>query len=228
MAKVVYILSAGASRKAGVPLMNGFIAKARALVNAQNGHISRDDFDRVLRMRNAFRELHATAQVELDNIEELFDLIEMGKVVGGLPGVPDEQIDVTARALTQVVAQTIEESCEFPTRDGYACGPKPYDALADCMKNRWVNANPCDWTFITFNYDIALDFALQSVGFSVDYGLGGRALLPFTEAERGRAKVLKLHGSLNWSRCECGAFFPIDWKLFTETPSGSCAYRTRR
>jgi hypothetical protein len=48
-------------------------------------------------------------------------------------------------------------------------------------------------SIITFNYDIALDFALQSCNMHPDYCLPN-------SLQGGMIKLLKLHGSLNWGR----------------------------
>ena len=49
-------------------------------------------------------------------------------------------------------------------------------------------------SIITFNYDIALDFALRTRGVSPDYCLSVK------HAEPVHIKLLKLHGSVNWGR----------------------------
>ena len=52
-----------------------------------------------------------------------------------------------------------------------------------------------DCSFITFNYDIALDYALYHQNHQPNYRLE-------PEDPRGRScTLLKLHGSLNWARC---------------------------
>ena len=55
---------------------------------------------------------------------------------------------------------------------------------------------------ITFNYDIALDYAFGSLGHPIDYCI--------SEAPaRGSTPLLKLHGSLNWASCsKCGEIIP--------------------
>lgn len=60
--------------------------------------------------------------------------------------------------------------------------------------------NPNDNTFITFNYDTILEQALWNLGFKVNYALNrfGRHNIDDLISPDG-VKVLKLHGSVNWS-----------------------------
>jgi NAD-dependent SIR2 family protein deacetylase len=57
-----------------------------------------------------------------------------------------------------------------------------------------------EMSVITFNYDLCLDWALHVGGLRPDYRL------PNDGPEgRGSIDILKLHGSLNWAKCEhCG------------------------
>jgi hypothetical protein len=56
---------------------------------------------------------------------------------------------------------------------------------------------------LTFNYDLALDYALHYEGLHLDYGLENQ------HVEREPIPVLKLHGSLNWARGEAsGQIYP--------------------
>lgn len=50
---------------------------------------------------------------------------------------------------------------------------------------------------ITFNYDIGLEIALRNSGLTFDYGIADNQ----PEAD---LNLYKLHGSVNWSRSECG------------------------
>jgi hypothetical protein len=47
-------------------------------------------------------------------------------------------------------------------------------------------------TVITFNYDVALDFALGQTGIPIEYCLSGNPV------GREKIRVLKLHGSIGW------------------------------
>jgi len=53
-----------------------------------------------------------------------------------------------------------------------------------------------DYSIITFNYDLGLDYSLQYNNISSEYGLND-----ITLANGRFITYLKLHGSLNWGRC---------------------------
>jgi hypothetical protein len=76
------------------------------------------------------------------------------------------------------------------------------------MRLRLEKAPKTDWAFITFNYDIALDFAFQSFGLGPSYFVEGPSPAP------ALVPLLKLHGSLNWSLCSCGKPFVVKWERF--------------
>ena len=73
--------------------------------------------------------------------------------------------------------------------------PKPYGEFAELIKYLLNDATPKQTvSVITFNYDLACDFAFFKSGIHVDYALG--------ENVHARAvPLLKLHGSLNWAFC---------------------------
>ena len=52
---------------------------------------------------------------------------------------------------------------------------------------------------ITFNYDTAVDFALERAGLTVIYGLCGDDR---SQPEGKRVPLLKLHGSISWGLFE--------------------------
>jgi len=56
---------------------------------------------------------------------------------------------------------------------------------------------------LTFNYDLAMDYALYCAGIPFNYGL--------EDGSHGALDLLKLHGSLNWRLCGCKAVVP--WSL---------------
>lgn len=58
-------------------------------------------------------------------------------------------------------------------------------SVVDAEEVRGVGPSTSRWSFITFNYDLALDVALCLKNFNVDYGLAGRT--PRTH-QGGRAK----------------------------------------
>ena len=69
--------------------------------------------------------------------------------------------------------------------------PPPYESFVEVVK---AFPNTQSVSIITFNYDVALDYALHYAGVSVDYCLGN--------CKPSLVELLKLHGSLNWGKCK--------------------------
>jgi hypothetical protein len=179
-----------------------FLDFAYRLIRSHPSAISRKDFDLVFTLINErLPELHAKSVVDLDNIESVFGLIEMGRLIGKLPRTSSDEIEAASRAMRRVLAQTVEHYCQFPF-DGQQIVPAPeYDVLAHLAAKDETGRMRGDFAFVTFNYDIALDFALHWRGVDYSYGL--------EEPASGQVPLLKLHGSLNWGGCSaCGVVRP--------------------
>src|SRR5437016_2221258 len=108
MAKVAFILGAGASRSQGVPVMQDFLDRAHDLMMT-SGSVSRDDFERVFKIIAGLQILHAKSKTDLRNVESVFNLIEMAQLVRRLPGLPVEEIEPAAISIRRLLAQTIRQ-----------------------------------------------------------------------------------------------------------------------
>ena len=105
----VFILGAGFSKSAGAPLIDEFMDVSReifddpdsALDNAEKEHF-RQVFEfkkRVAQSREKFR-------IDLDNIEQLFGLIEMSHRLEQEKDVRDAMVYVIAKTLQLAIAKT--------------------------------------------------------------------------------------------------------------------------
>ena len=197
MAKLLVILGAGASRDAGAPIVRDFLDRAADLRrNGDTTLISPDDFKLVFDLISELEVLHSRSDVDLRNVESVFNLLAMAQLAGRLLHRTPDEIDLAARAMERVLAQTIEASIKFHCFDGDIRPSQAYDKLARGIdKIRKTTTGTVPWSFITFNYDVALEQALTYYDIPVDYGL------PDVKTEQGAIPVLKLHGSLNWSTC---------------------------
>lgn len=143
----------------------------------------------------ALQSVHSKSQLDLDNIESVFTTCEMAKTLGRFPGEPGKDIDALIRALKVVIVKTLEKTVKFPFDGNKITSPPPYDRFARLLQNLRENANPKQGvSIITFNYDIALDYALHDNDFIPDYGLAEKA-----GTGQQSISLLKLHGSLNWT-----------------------------
>ncbi len=192
--KTVFILGAGASAHAGVPVIADFIGRVRDIEDRQQGGVFQQDFTRIVDLiRGPLTRIPAARRVNLHNVEEVFSLIEMGRLVRRLSDVKPGDLEQFALSMKRVIAHTVDFSCQFPVdpEEGLMA-PVGYEQLAMFTSDRVRNPER-RYSFITFNYDIALDVALEGIGTQFDYGL--QDSIPGT-----RVPVLKLHGSINWQR----------------------------
>jgi hypothetical protein len=125
----------------------------------------------------------------------VFGIIEMAKLIGRLPRTEPNEIEECSQAIRTVLAETVECSCEFPLDAGKEVSPpQAYCDLVQLFIQRGASriANGAV-SFITFNYDIGLDYALHWTSHPIDYALSG--------VEHNAIPLYKLHGSLNWALC---------------------------
>lgn len=174
--------------------MYGFLDAAERVLRTYERAIDAQAFRRILDLvYTKFTALHANTKQDLTNIETVFGIVEMGKLIRRLPGHPTSEIDVTETAMRTVLAQTVEFTTGEYIDDGNPAGTTgSYARLVELLAGRSYRQlkTADEVAFISFNYDIALDLALWAHDINFTYGLdsvGGDAV-----------RVLKLHGSLNW------------------------------
>lgn len=222
MSETVFIIGAGASKPAGAPLMDNFLDVAEKLRKAQPQD---KDFDLVFRGIDALQAVHSKAMMDLNNIESVFAAFEMSVLLGELNPLAPEEIPTLPAAMSHVIQRTLETEIKFPVSGQSPSGrsilaPPPYGQIADMIAGN-SRGNPIERvSFISFNYDVCLDYALYRSSLGPDYCIDPAA------AGRG-IKLLKLHGSLNWTRCpECKKVVPWhlsdffrtrQWPLFGDT-----------
>lgn len=208
MAKVLFVLGAGASRSIGVPVMAEFLDQAESLLRSQPRSIASAEFELAFKVLAALQVVHAKSVADLLNVESLFNLVEMGRLIGRLPGTSTpEEIEAAGKAVRRLLAQTIDRNCRFELKDDQIQPTGPYLTLATHIRKHQAR-EPADWAFVTFNYDLALDYALHWSTLKVDYGFQASAPVPDSVG------LFKLHGSLNWTTCSCGEIFPVPWEHF--------------
>lgn len=193
--KTVFILGAGASQPTGTPVMANFIDYARDLYSLGSVSDAEDSFKCVFdAISNLHREVHSKARIDGNNIETLFEVIEMGKTLCMFPGIDRDKIDSLSSAVKILISRTITGTQKFHlSPDNRPFAPKIYSEFASVLNRLRTEAKPSHATsVITFNYDVGLDLALEEqFGNNLDYGLAGNP---------GGYKLLKLHGSLLWAK----------------------------
>ena len=208
----------------------------------------RDYFKRVFQFRREMAQAREKVAIDLDNIEELFGLVEMSQRLG------DEKSE-TRDATVYMIAKTLELSTRPPgtgridvrfdikpefkeqfdaaNQDGLfhqISGYAPYVFGGDIYRyftglsfglldDPQRRAARND-TVITFNYDLILDRALQALDIQPDYALdpGLTRTYDLPRVQR-TCSVLKLHGSTNWGVCgSCRESILVLQGKVTDTP----------
>jgi hypothetical protein len=110
-------------------------------------------------------------------------------------------------ALRLLIGRTLDSNVRLSYTPGNGGGfdpPGGYGDLVHFISKRKQERNSRSFpTLITFNYNVALDFALHWNCIPVNYALGRPSV-------SGDAELLKLHGSLNWGKChKCGEVIPF-------------------
>jgi len=247
----VFVLGAGFSAHAGVPLITGFLDRSRQLMDDPSSGLDpfeRDSFKRVFEFRRAMAQACEKVAIDLDNIEELFGLVEMSQRLGG------ERRD-TRDATVYMIAKTLElttkpagtgrnhvrfqiktqlksqfaaanragvfQNVPGCANDVFAGDIYEYFAgLATGLFDDPQHEEARKGTIITFNYDLILDHALQRLNIRPHYALDPGLTQKYElTAEERVCSVLKLHGSTNWGVCgNCQKRIVVLQGKITDTP----------
>jgi NAD-dependent SIR2 family protein deacetylase len=208
--KPVYILGAGASKAIGAPLIKNFLLRARELIYSPDFDKTLEQdfmraklsaqFDHVFRYQSDLYKTRRFLGIDLDNLETLFSILDMNwqAAKSNIPIRPDfpllsdpKLLDTIREGFFSLIIATLKASIN---RQRF-----PYDALIHAF------AASEHSVFITFNYDTSIEEALELSSdkrgadrFFVDYGYSKDELL---NVQPGTRRVLKLHGSANWTYC---------------------------
>ena len=203
MSEIVFILGAGASKRAGAPLMDDFLDVADDLTKQDFAKEVREDFDLVFKARAELQQAHSKARLDIRNLESVFAAFEMAKILELLGSLTPEEIRSLPKAMKTLIVTTLELSINLPVSDRGVRPPPPYERFSKLIKGL-VDARRTV-SIITLNYDLCLDFALYSLGVPVSYCLG-------EEGDERGTRYFKLHGSMNWAQCSsCNKV--VAWKL---------------
>jgi len=220
----VYILGAGFSVDAGIPVLKDFLHSMRASLNwlrNQGREHEREATSQVLR----FRKQAASAALRVDlNIENIEDLFSLAAASGQYP---------LAQSVSTAIAATLDYSIEhakpqfFEARVNHAfTGPNDweekhkdaeysicripyYDVYAGLLTGK--AGTPDRYmknTIITFNYDCVLDDAVKKWKVPVWYGFEKDSVEYDNSSTCAQGStdqtlpILKLHGSVNWAETE--------------------------
>lgn len=193
MSDIVFILGAGASQDCGGPLMSDFLEIAGDLLKSGVIKEQSGEFEKIFNVISGLQVVHSKSQLDLNNIESIFTILELGNVIQRVPGIQPTQISEMIIALKKVIVTTLEHRIEYPIKNGEIHAHDSYLAFSNLLKEfKQSKRRPLSVSIITFNYDIALDIALHRSGQGPDYMIDGET------PQANSIPLMKLHGSLNW------------------------------
>jgi SIR2-like domain len=214
----VFVLGAGFSRDANMPLIGDFLVRMRdshPWLEAKGRVAEANAVRDVLTFRlNASSAAYWT-QLDLENIEELFSLASSSdsKLTQSIRHAIAATLDFSEKTMAPRSVRMRVDNKPWTAKAGWL-NPKAAESrfypdlyvhnvaklLGIFRGGRMVGDN----TFITFNYDTVLEDALAQLGISfgysfkkqsVDYDASSKAV-----RDDYQVKILKLHGSINWAR----------------------------
>ena len=175
MSNVVFILGAGASAASGAPVMRNFLDVARDLLATGRVEGHRCHFETVFRIIGSLQQVHSKAQLDLTNIESIFTVLELARIIKRIPGVAGEsEIDAAISALKVLIVKTLEMSITYPFREHsrQPLPPEPYPNFADLIRDMRDSVKvKRSASVITFNYDVSIDMAMFQAELGPSYGI---------------------------------------------------------
>ncbi|MFX1275519.1 MAG: SIR2 family protein [Promethearchaeota archaeon] len=181
--KIVFFLGAGASNSDGSllqnELLNYYFTKLSPFYLGESHSQKFNDF---------FDE-HFNREEPLPTLEEIFGLIYFFQKIK-LTNNPEkyQELDGT---VALILARMLEYKLKSVRGTSHEILLKKLDSLNLIKKT----------SFISTNYDILVDNKMRNEHYSIDYGIPIVKDTDMKEGERGRLKLIKLHGSLNWAKC---------------------------
>lgn len=177
----------------------------------------RRKFHNVLGYRAEKRQVYAHVYLDLDNLENLFGLLDMEASLE-----PDETTSRLRDDLIYVLVKTLEMT--YKTNPNVAQELQVHKLAGDVEEVRRVrregsiqqqylgfaDALRSQDSILSFNYDTALEEALLATGVAPDYGFGTARWADTTREQL----VLKLHGSINFIQTDNGTDV-VDFELLT-------------
>jgi hypothetical protein len=218
----LYILGAGFSKNAGLPLIADFLNVMRDCcewLHAKEGReLAIEAINEVFKFRLKAASAAYRIDIDVENIEALFSLASaanderlMNHISIAVAATIDYARQIKEQAGEPGVLSSVLEGSSFtppeewneaPSRDEPKVYRMPtYQAYAGIISGRFCqpDSERTRNTVITFNYDTVLEEALEQIGVNPNYGLPNANLsMEPTKKISDSLLILKLHGSVNW------------------------------
>jgi hypothetical protein len=218
----VYILGAGFSADAGIPLLNNFLYEMRlsmSLLREMGRERERAAIEEVLTFRKRAASAALRVNLDVENIEDLFSLAaaSSGQYASeeAVSTAIAATIDYSRRtAKPRFFEANVDHSFERPNDwQTKTNGPQraiyeipAYDVYSGLLSGKVCNDQPfLQNTIITFNYDTVLEESLANWKVPIWYGFDDGSVIYDDTSNHSPTNyeqslpVLKLHGSVNWA-----------------------------
>jgi hypothetical protein len=233
--KTTYIIGAGFSRYANLPLMNDFYFHSKDVYSKLTLESDKRAFQKVFKYFDEFSKVKHIMNADFYNIEELLSIIEMDSFINGNKGIYKDYLTYLKRVI-ELLSPSVET-----TEGYYEVGSKINTEiytnfiklvygikLTDLQSgNNYYDRDPQnDNGIISLNYDTILEKCLKSLNkknsshsvdgdksYDYDYGINGK-LVRFIYTDKPyykRLKLAKIHGSINFFKGDIPIIVPPTW-----------------
>lgn len=217
-----YIIGAGFSRYAGLPLMNDFFFKAKDLYLKLNNE-ERKTFDKIFDFYKEYSEVKNFMNMDLMNIEELLSIIEMNQFLN------DSR---TKKYYTNFIKIVIENSTKVSSQ--------LHDIHPRKIRNKYLEFINHVYGFkehnlksiksmkptllqngiISLNYDLVLENTILSnslYNIEFGYGISDKYIDHRFLQWQNKLQLAKIHGSINFRDGISYLIVPPTWNKTSET-----------
>jgi hypothetical protein len=143
MSRTVFILGAGASKQAGVPLMAEFLDTAYELRRKSPSPADPEAFDAVFDGIRALQGVFAKSYLDLNNVESVFAAFEMGRLLARLGDLTPNAVESAPKNMRKLILSTIEATTRFPSSDNHVYPPEPYEKFVKLIDDLQKKKNDC-------------------------------------------------------------------------------------
>jgi hypothetical protein len=234
--KTVYIIGAGFSRYANLPLMSDFYFKSKDIYFRLQSESDKKSFERVFSYFDEYSKVKNIMDADFLNIEELLSIIEMDSYLTNKKGIYKDYINYLEKVIVLSSPAKInnegvflideskntEVYTQFLIKVFGIIKPTDTDRAIQYYDRDPQNENG----IISLNYDLLLekslkrlnDFNINQFGpaylsFDFDYGLEEKFITrSYTSTPRyPQLKIAKIHGSINFKSNDIPIIIPRTW-----------------
>lgn len=215
-----YIVGAGFSKYAGLPLMNDFFFKSKDLY-AKLSEKDRKTFDKIFEFYKDYSEVKNFMNMDLMNIEELLSIIEMNKflnnnnyikqyytnflkiVIENYTKINDKASDTQSNQIKKKYVEFIDHVYGFESED------TPFGKV---RKPKFLQNG-----IISLNYDLVLESSIfNNYEYEFGYGIDDKYIDHRFLRFKNKLNLAKIHGSINFIDGASYLIVPPTWNKTSE------------